>query len=111
MVSTTETATVVEKGKKKVVKFNGQVQGMNFYPSPESAKIQARDARFPYCIVWTPLPLITWLIPCIGHTGIALSQGVIHDFAGPFTIGIDNLAFGETHKYVRLHVEEPIRYD
>jgi len=25
---------------------------------------------FPYCIVWTPLPLISWFIPFIGHTGI-----------------------------------------
>jgi len=27
-----------------------------------------------------------------------MSDGVIHDFAGPYTIGIDDLAFGETHK-------------
>ncbi len=26
--------------------------------------------RYPFCIVWTPLPLISWIIPCIGHTGI-----------------------------------------
>ena len=26
--------------------------------------------RFPFCIVWTPLPLISWVIPIIGHTGI-----------------------------------------
>jgi hypothetical protein len=26
--------------------------------------------RYPYCIVWTPLPLISWIIPIIGHTGI-----------------------------------------
>jgi hypothetical protein len=26
--------------------------------------------RYPYCIVWTPLPLISWFIPIIGHTGI-----------------------------------------
>lgn len=62
-------------------------------------KIDAEKARFPYCIVWTPLPLITWFLPFIGHTGIAMSDGVIHDFAGPFTITVDDLAFGETHKY------------
>lgn len=26
--------------------------------------------RFPYSIVWTPLPLITSILPMIGHTGI-----------------------------------------
>jgi transmembrane protein 222 len=40
-----------------------------------------------------------------------MSDGVIHDFAGPYTITIDDLAFGETHKYVPLDVKEPQRYD
>lgn len=26
--------------------------------------------RYPYSIVWTPLPLITSILPMIGHTGI-----------------------------------------
>jgi hypothetical protein len=42
--------------------------------------------------------MITWFLPFIGHTGIAMSNGVIHDFAGPYFIEIDNLSFGETHK-------------
>lgn len=46
------------------------------------------------------------MIPCIGHTGIGDSKGVIHDFAGPYYVSIDDLAFGETHKYVTLtHLE------
>jgi hypothetical protein len=24
----------------------------------------------PFTIVWTPLPLLTWILPFIGHTGI-----------------------------------------
>ena len=62
--------------------------------------------RFPYCIVWTPLPLITSLIPCIGHTGICSSNGITHDFAGSFVVGVDNLSFGKTHKYVQLDPNE-----
>lgn len=62
--------------------------------------------RYPYCIVWTPLPLITAIIPCIGHTGICTSDGVIHDFAGSYYIGIDNMAFGNPHKYVMLNPDE-----
>lgn len=38
----------------------------------EDDKINPENDRFPYCIVWTALPLITWIIPFIGHTGIAL---------------------------------------
>jgi hypothetical protein len=25
---------------------------------------------FPFCIVWTVIPCISWLFPVIGHTGI-----------------------------------------
>merc|ERR1712168_36405 len=65
-------------------------------------EIDPNRARFPYCIVWTPLPCITWLIPPIGHTGIAYSTGVIRDFAGPYYVSEDNLAFGKTTRYLQL---------
>jgi hypothetical protein len=29
-------------------------------------QIDAKNNRYPYCIVWTPLPLITWFLPFIG---------------------------------------------
>ncbi len=78
---------------------------------PPKAQIDVDEARFPCCIVWTPLPLITWFLPFIGHTGIGMSDGILHDFAGPYTIGIDDLAFGETHKYVQLDIRDSVRYD
>ena len=31
--------------------------------------------RYAYCIVWTTLPLISCLLPTIGHTGICTSNG------------------------------------
>lgn len=34
------------------------------------AAVDVRRQRFPYCVVWTPLPGITALLPFIGHTGI-----------------------------------------
>ncbi len=37
---------------------------------PIRRPIDIANNRFPYCIVWTPLPLISWIIPIIGHTGI-----------------------------------------
>lgn len=65
-------------------------------------QINSEKSIFPYCIVWSPLPLITWILPFIGHTGIADSDGVIHDFAGPYTIGVNNFAFGAPTRYIQL---------
>lgn len=61
----------------------------------------SRD-RYPYCLVWSPLPLITWLLPFIGHTGICDSDGIIYDFAGPYTIGKVRMAFGSPTRYLML---------
>ena len=29
-----------------------------------------------------------WLLPFVGHTGIAYSSGIIRDFAGPYTVTV-----------------------
>ena len=57
-------------------------------------EINLKSSHFPYCIVWTPIPLITYLFPSIGHTGIGTSSGIIHDFAGSFFVNMDDFAFG-----------------
>jgi len=44
--------------------------------------------HFPFCIVWCPLPVLTWLLPFIGHLGIVTSEGIIHDFAGPYHVNV-----------------------
>jgi hypothetical protein len=36
----------------------------------KNMKLEAENAKFPFCIVWTTLPLLSNLIPIIGHTGI-----------------------------------------
>jgi Protein of unknown function (DUF778) len=36
----------------------------------EEVAIEPKYHRFPYCIVWTPLPVISWFLPFIGHAGI-----------------------------------------
>lgn len=59
--------------------------------------------RFPYCIVWTPIPVLTWIFPFIGHMGICMSNGVIRDFAGPYLVTEDKMAFGRPARYLRLH--------
>ncbi|KAK9719827.1 Protein of unknown function (DUF778) [Popillia japonica] len=44
---------------------------------------KTRD-RYPFCIVWTPIPILTWLFPIIGH------------------MGENNMAFGRPTKYWQL---------
>ena len=68
-------------------------------------KIDMEKQRYPYCIVWTPLPCFTWLFPSIGHVGICTSKGIIHDFAGPYYVSIDGMAFGNPTKYVLLDLD------
>ncbi|CAH0715229.1 unnamed protein product, partial [Brenthis ino] len=59
-------------------------------------------ARYPYCIVWTPIPVLTWIFPFLGHMGICMSNGVIRDFAGPYFVSEDLMAFGNPTKYWQL---------
>nr|CAG4643586.1 EOG090X0GY7 [Ilyocryptus agilis] len=61
--------------------------------------IDTRKHRYPFCVVWTPIPLITWIIPLIGHMGICTSSGVIRDFAGSYYVSEDCMAFGKPTKY------------
>ncbi|CAJ2659498.1 unnamed protein product [Trifolium pratense] len=57
-------------------------------------QIDPRRSRFPCSIVWSPLPVISWFIPFIGHIGICREDGVILDFAGPNFVCVDNFPFG-----------------
>jgi hypothetical protein len=53
-----------------------------------SDRIDVKRVRYPHCIVWTPIPVLTWLFPFIGHMGIARNDGVIRDFAGPYYVSV-----------------------
>ncbi len=73
---------------------------------PQTMQIDPRKARFPCCIVWTPLPIISWLVPFIGHIGICREDGVILDFAGPNFVCVDNFAFGSVTRYLQISKEK-----
>ena len=68
-------------------------------------KFDLEKQRYPYCIVWTPLPCFTWIFPSIGHAGICNSKGIIHNFAGPYYVCIDEMAFGNPTKYILLDLD------
>lgn len=72
----------------------------------EIKTIQPNKNLYPHCILWSPLPPITWILPFIGHTGISDAEGVIYDFAGPYTIGVGEMAFGNPTRYIQLDPEE-----
>ena len=68
-------------------KYDHNKSGKNPYFTPE------------FSIVWTPLPIISAILPFIGHVGFVDINGNCFDFAGPYTVTVNNLAFGKPHKY------------
>lgn len=75
---------------------------MSLSTQDDVAPINFQTDKYPFCIVWTPIPVLTWFFPFIGHMGIALSNGVIRDFAGPYFVSEDNMAFGRPTRYLIL---------
>ena len=75
--------------------------------------IDIENNKFPYCIVWTPIPFITYIIPFIGHTGICSSNGIIHDFSSSYFVSVNDMAFGNPTKYIILDLndKEKINWD
>ncbi|PAN28898.1 hypothetical protein PAHAL_5G185000 [Panicum hallii] len=65
-------------------------------------EIDPKRARFPCCIVWTPLPVVSWLAPYIGHVGICQEDGAVLDFAGSNLVSVDNFAYGSVARYLQL---------
>jgi hypothetical protein len=45
----------------------------------------------------------------VGHMGVTDSRGVAYDFAGPYAIGVDDLAFGKPVRYLQLDPERATR--
>ncbi|XP_022631361.1 protein RTE1-HOMOLOG isoform X2 [Vigna radiata var. radiata] len=72
----------------------------------QTMQIDPKRARFPCSIVWSPLPVISWFIPCIGHVGICREDGVILDFAGPNFVCVDHFAFGAATRYFQIPKEK-----
>ncbi|KAM0932478.1 hypothetical protein DsansV1_C44g0240421 [Dioscorea sansibarensis] len=68
--------------------------------------VDPKKARFPCCVVWTPLPVVSWLAPYIGHLGICREDGAVVDFAGSNIVSIDNFAYGKVARYLQLDREQ-----
>ncbi|KAK8480485.1 hypothetical protein V6N13_024145 [Hibiscus sabdariffa] len=73
---------------------------------PFSMDIDPKRERFPCCIVWTPLPVLSWLVPFIGHVGICREDGTILDFAGPHFVCVDHFTFGPVARYLQINKDK-----
>ncbi|KAL5181332.1 Protein RTE1-HOMOLOG [Glycine soja] len=83
-----------------------QQQQMTEGSYSQTMQIDPKRARFPCSVVWSPLPVISWFIPCIGHIGICREDGVILDFAGPNFVCVDSFAFGAATRYLQIPKEK-----
>ncbi|KAK6732265.1 hypothetical protein RB195_016572 [Necator americanus] len=70
-----------------------------------ASEIDVARHRFPFCIVWTPLPVLTWIFPLIGHMGIGTSKGIIRDFSGSYYVSEDDMGFDWPTMYWKLSVD------
>ncbi len=50
--------------------------------SEDASQVAPERDHFPTCIVWSPIPMLTWLLPVSGHLGMVDSSGLVSDFAG-----------------------------
>lgn len=68
----------------------------------DSRDINPKENRFPFSVVFQPFMPLTCCFPCIGHMGIADSNGIIYDFQGPYFVQSDNMMLGPATRYMRL---------
>ncbi|RZC81625.1 hypothetical protein C5167_044193 [Papaver somniferum] len=85
----------------KVVEDNSSEESIlhDLWPLDE---VDPTKAKFPCCLVWTPLPVVSWLAPFIGHVGICREDGTVYDFAGSNFVNVDEFAYGSVARYVQL---------
>ena len=102
--------------KNEILKKNEETNNeIIFYSSTklniDNNKIFPSKNRYPYCIVWTPIPFLTYILPFIGQTGIANSKGIIHDYSASFFVNIDDFSFGKPTKYLQLDLNEKEKFE
>lgn len=52
--------------------------------------------------------IFRWIFPFLGHMGICTSSGIIRDFAGPYFVSEDLMAFGNPTKYWQLSPQKAV---
>ncbi|UXI15335.1 Neuron navigator 2 [Sarcoptes scabiei] len=65
----------------------------------EDYQIDHKRRHYPFTIVWTPVPILSWIFPHVGHLGIGKSDGHVKDFGRPYKVLTDSNQFGRPLKY------------
>lgn len=65
-------------------------------------EIDPKNAKFPCCLVWTPLLVVSWLAPLFGHVGLCKEDGAVIDFSGSSFVNVNDFAYGAVAKYLQL---------
>ena len=88
-------------------KLEVKMHNYRFYPDVKISlgNKKSKPEKFPFCLVWTPIPMVTWFFPSIGHVGIGKSDGIIRDYYCNQMVGSTCLAFGDPTKYVKLKMD------
>lgn len=72
---------------------------------------QGRRTPSQAAVVWCPIPVLTWLLPFVGHAGLARADGTTTDFAGPYHVARGPLLFGKPTRRVTNVCKDGNRWD
>ncbi|XP_059313634.1 protein REVERSION-TO-ETHYLENE SENSITIVITY1-like [Lycium ferocissimum] len=65
-------------------------------------EIDPKTEKFPCCLVWAPLPVVSWLAPFVGHVAICREDGAIVEFSRASMIHVGSLIYGDAARYYQL---------
>lgn len=66
----------------------------------------ARRHEMAKCVVWTPIPGLSWLCPAFGHVGVTDSTGSTRDFVGSGVINFGHMGFGDPRQKWKINVDD-----
>ena len=69
-----------------------------------SAELDAagEHPEYAHCILWRPIPVLSSVLPWLGHVAICDSHGRAHTFEESGAVAIDNSWFSPPYKYHKL---------
>ena len=77
-----------------------------------TVEIDRENEKYPLCITWTVVPVVTAFLPFVGHPAICDKNSVHHDFSFPNIIHSGKQPIlGKTLKYIKLEYGDNITDD
>ena len=86
--------------------MDNKAAGTSQLQSATDVPIESRKHRYPFSLVWTPIHPLSWVMPYVGHVGLADAAGRVIDFAGPYYVGFDHMSFGWPTRYYLLEEQQ-----